>query len=109
MRFIKNLIIHLFGNALGIWGLTQIFKTQFVIHGEGVVFWENLLITSIIFSLVNTFIKPLMKLVSFPLMLGSLGLFTFVINALVLIIVTNLVAGFAINAETVDGFLLAMK
>ncbi len=109
MRFIKKLIVHLIANALGLWWLTKIFPEIFVINGEGFIYWENLLITSIIFGLINTFIKPLMKLVSFPLMIGSLWLFTFIINALVLIIVTTLVSNYNITVEAFDWFVYAIK
>lgn len=46
--------------------------------------WWGILIVGMIFGLVNTIIRPLIKLFTFPLLILSLGLFTFVINALML-------------------------
>ena len=47
----------------------------------------SLLIVGALFGVINTFIKPLVKLFTFPLYLLTLGLFTFVVNALMLKIV----------------------
>ena len=47
----------------------------------------SLLIVGALFGLINTFIKPLVKLFTLPLYLLTLGLFTFVVNALMLKIV----------------------
>jgi putative membrane protein len=41
----------------------------------------SLLIVALIFGAVNVFIKPVLKLLSFPIRLLTLGLFTLVINA----------------------------
>ena len=39
---------------------------------------------ALVFGLVNTFIKPVLKVLSFPMIILSLGLFTLVINAAML-------------------------
>ncbi len=46
-------------------------------------FWPTAVIASIVFGILNVTIKPLLKLISFPINFVTLGLFTFVINALV--------------------------
>ena len=46
--------------------------------------WWGILIVSMIFGLVNTVIRPLIKLFTFPLLILTLGLFTFIINAMML-------------------------
>lgn len=46
--------------------------------------WWGILLTGIIFGLANTFIRPLVKFFTLPLLIFSLGLFTFVINAMML-------------------------
>ncbi|MDP3260228.1 MAG: phage holin family protein, partial [Thermodesulfovibrionales bacterium] len=43
--------------------------------------WWGILLTGVVFGLVNTFIRPLIKFFTLPLLIFSLGLFTFVINA----------------------------
>lgn len=46
--------------------------------------WWGILVVGLIFGLINTFIRPLIKLFALPLLILSLGLFTFIINALML-------------------------
>ena len=46
--------------------------------------WWGILIVGMIFGLVNTVIRPLVKLFTFPLLILTLGLFTFIINAMML-------------------------
>lgn len=46
--------------------------------------WWGILLVGVIFGLVNTVIRPLVKLFTFPLLILTLGLFTFVINAMML-------------------------
>lgn len=45
--------------------------------------WE-LLLVALIFGLVNTFIKPILKLLSFPIVIVTFGLFVLIINAAML-------------------------
>jgi putative membrane protein len=46
--------------------------------------WWGILLVGVLFGLVNTFIRPFIKLFTLPLLIFSLGLFTFVINAVML-------------------------
>ncbi len=46
----------------------------------------NLLIVAVIFGLVNTLVRPIVKLLTLPINLVTLGLFTLVINTLMLIL-----------------------
>ena len=45
-----------------------------------------LLAMALVFGIVNAFIKPIIKVLSCPLVILTLGLFTFVINALMLLL-----------------------
>ena len=44
----------------------------------------TLLGVAVVFGLINTFIAPIIKLLSLPFIVLTLGLFTFVVNALML-------------------------
>ncbi len=46
--------------------------------------WWGILIVGVIFGLVNTYIRPLIQLFMLPLLVLTLGLFTLIINALML-------------------------
>lgn len=57
------------------------------------------LMAALVLGLVNTFIKPIVSILTLPLQILSLGLVTLLINAVMLFLVSHLVKGF-----TIDGF-----
>lgn len=63
--------------------------------------WQVLVI-ALVFGLVNAFIKPLLKLLSLPLLIITLGLFAIIINMILLAITAGLMENL-----TVDGVLAA--
>jgi putative membrane protein len=65
--------------------------------------WWGILIVSVIFGLVNTFIRPFIKLFALPLLILSLGLFTFFINAMMLSLTSWLSDKFQLGFH-VEGF-----
>ncbi|MFF2805902.1 phage holin family protein [Streptomyces sp. NPDC058000] len=67
----------------------------------------TLVLVALIFGLVNFLVKPVVKLLSFPLFILTLGLITLVVNALMLML-TSWVAGKADLAFHVDGFWTAL-
>lgn len=69
-------------------------------YGDDVV---NLLVIAVIAGLVNGFIKPAIKMFSFPLTMMTFGLFGIVINA-VLLLVIAFVADIVGIPFTVGGF-----
>ena len=60
--------------------------------GEGSVSIVSLLVVALIFGLVNALIKPILAVLTCPFYILTLGLFTFVINALMLML-TSWLAG----------------
>jgi putative membrane protein len=89
MRLILRVII----NAIALW-VTALLLPAFQLSG-GLV---GILIVAVIFGLVNALIRPIVKLLSLPLTLLTLGLFTFVINALMLLL-TAWLAGSLLQLE----------
>lgn len=75
MRLLLRILI----NAAALWVATQIVPG--VTHTGP---WLSLLLVALVFGLLNAFVRPLLKLLTCPLILLTLGLFTFVINAIVL-------------------------
>ncbi len=55
------------------------------------------LIAALVLGLVNAFIRPLLVILTFPVTLLTLGLFLFVINALMFWLVAEVVHGFAVT------------
>jgi putative membrane protein len=55
------------------------------------------LVAGLVFGIVNTFIKPVLILLTLPLTIITLGLFIFVVNAICLALTAALVPGFEIS------------
>jgi putative membrane protein len=69
--------------------------------------WVTLLIVALIFGLVNAVIRPILILLSLPLEIITLGLFTFVINAFMLLLTSWIAQGMGLGFR-VDKFLSAL-
>jgi putative membrane protein len=52
--------------------------------------WWKMIIIGAIFGIVNSILKPILMVFSLPLLILTLGLFTFVVNALLLLITAKL-------------------
>ncbi len=61
------------------------------------------LIVALVLGLLNLTIKPLLVLLTLPINIITLGLFTFVINALMVLLASSIVKGFSVG-----GFLNAL-
>jgi putative membrane protein len=62
---------------------------------------------ALIFGLVNAFLKPVLKILSCPLRLMTMGLFTFVLNAGLLLLTSNIAQRLGIDFK-IDGFIPAL-
>ncbi len=58
-----------------------------------------LLVASLLLGIINAFVRPILMLLSLPFIIVTMGLFIFVINALLLQFVAKLIPAFS-----VDGF-----
>ncbi|MCX6895344.1 MAG: phage holin family protein [Verrucomicrobia bacterium] len=65
-----------------------------LVHGIRYETNTDLLVATLVLGILNSFLRPLLMLISLPLLIFTLGLFTLVINALLLYFVGNLVTGF---------------
>ncbi len=71
--------------------------TAYVVPGFKVDNYTTAILAAIVLGVVNTFIKPALSFVTAPLTILTLGLFTFVVDAVVLFIVSYFVPGLMIN------------
>lgn len=86
--------------------LFALWLTTYVMSG-GVVINAQLgryLFAAGLLALLNLLLKPVLKLVFFPLNIATLGLFTFVINALIFYLFVQLIPEVSIHAWTFPGF-----
>lgn len=65
--------------------------------------WAKLALVALIFGVVNSILRPILKALTCPLIVVTLGLFTLVINAVLLLITARLSQAFDLNFR-VDGF-----
>ncbi|GMR10426.1 MAG: phage holin family protein [Anaerolineae bacterium] len=76
-----KLILRIFINAVAIW-VTSLLLPGLDFEGN----LGSLIIVGLIFGLVNALIRPIVKLLTLPINILTLGLFTLVINALMLLL-----------------------
>src|SRR5512143_3369650 len=94
MRFVLRLLI----NAAALWVATKIVPG--VTHsGDGL----TPLAVALVFGILNALLRPILALLSCPLLILTLGLFTFVINAVILLLTSALSSSLGIGFH-VDGF-----
>jgi len=95
----RNLILRLIINAIALYVATQIHIPGLSFEGS----WVTLVVVAFIFGLVNALIRPLLTLLTCPLILLTFGLFTLIVNA-VMLAFTGWLAGQLGLGFTVDGF-----
>ena len=69
-----------------------LFAAVFLVPGLDFAFepelaWLKFLLVAFIFGLVNTFVRPILRILTFPITMMTLGLFLIVINALMFLLV----------------------
>jgi putative membrane protein len=97
IRFLLRLAVNLAVTVFAFWVAVQLLSGMSFTGNLG-----NWVVVGIIFGLVNGVIRPIVKLLTLPINLVTLGLFTLVVNALMLWLTSWLSA-----ALTVDGFITA--
>lgn len=93
MSFFSKIIISILSNAVAIYAASEIVPG---IKFEATL--ANLLIAGILLGFVNTFVRPLLKLLSLPLLILTLGLFVVIINIAMLMLVSFLMDAFIIES-----------
>lgn len=92
-----NLIIRLLITAVAAYLLTYVL---FGVRFDG---FSSTIVFALVLGLLNLFVKPILKLLGLPLTIITLGLFSLVINAVVIMI-----ADYFVDGMTVDGFWWAL-
>jgi putative membrane protein len=86
-NFINVILINIFA----------LFIVSSILDGIIIANWKTLLISAIILSLINIYLKPIIKIIMLPVNILTLGIFTLFINAFLLIFVETLVKDFYIK------------
>lgn len=78
-----------------------------IVPGFQIASFTTALLAALVIGLINTFIKPFLVFITLPINLLTLGLFTFVINAVVLWLASQIISGMSI-ASALDALLAAV-
>jgi len=96
----SNLLIRLVINAVALW------VANYLIAGiEMTNDVVGLLIVAVIFGLINALIKPVIDFFTCPFYVITLGLFTFIVNALMLLLTSAVSGGRLVVADFWSAFL----
>lgn len=87
-----NLLINWVISAL------TIIATAYLLPGVHVEGFTTALVVAVVLGAINIFIKPILIILTLPINILSLGLFTFVINAVIILIVSKIVPGFKVDS-----------
>ncbi|HSH44357.1 MAG TPA: phage holin family protein [Longimicrobiales bacterium] len=98
MRFILRLLV----TAAALWVAVALLEG--IRYTDG---WVGLLVVALVFGLVNAVIRPILKALTCPLVVLTLGLFIFVLNALMLWLSAMIAQAFGIGFY-VEGFWAAI-
>ncbi len=93
-----RIVIRVLINAVALWAAASVI--------DGIELSSELtsiLIVAFVFGIINAVLRPIVKLLSLPFIVLTLGLFTFVVNGAMLLVVDWLTEGL-----DVDGFVNAM-
>ena len=75
---------------------------SYVVPGFDVTNFYSALLAAVVIGLINIIVRPLLLILTLPINIMTLGLFTFVINALMIMLASSIVKGF-----NVQGFIPA--
>ena len=98
-----HVLLRLLINAAALWVATRL-VSGISYTGDGV----SLFGVALVFGVLNVLIKPILFFLSFPFVIFTLGLFTLVINAVMLLITAGASDALGLGFS-VDGFLPALK
>jgi len=85
------MIIKLLINAIAF------YITAFIVPGFKIDGWQALLVISVVWGILTLFIKPILLILTLPINILTLGLFTFVINAILLMLMSSIVPGYSVS------------
>ena len=73
-------------------GAAVIMLMSYVFEGVYVKDFTIAFLVAIVLSLLNTFVKPVLKLIAFPITFLTLGIFNLIINGFILYLATAILA-----------------
>ena len=87
-----KIIIHWIVSALAIW------VTAYLLHGVHIDTVLTALVLAVVLGFINAFIRPILVVLTLPLSIVTLGFFTLILNALLILLATTIVPGFIVDS-----------
>ena len=103
---VRRFVLRLLATTLAVVVATQLFPNLIVIRSDSPL--ATVLVFALILGLLNAFLRPILLLVTLPLNLLTLGLFTLVVNAIVFWLATVIQGGGVQVADFGAAFLGAL-
>jgi putative membrane protein len=103
VKFVISVVVDALALAAAVWLIGGISLTGDTTEDQVLV----LVLVALIFGVINAFVAPLVKLLSLPFIILTLGLFLLVINALMLMLTSWIAEQIGLGFE-VDGFWTAV-
>ncbi len=88
------MLIKLLLNALAF------YIVAYLLPGVHIAGYEALLVVAVVWGILSILIKPILDILTLPITIITFGLFTFVVNAGLLLLTARLVPGFTIDNFT---------
>jgi putative membrane protein len=98
---VTELIIRVLINAAALFVAVTVLPDNLLSFKFGDDWWK-LLAVALVFALINSYIKPIVKALSFPISMMTLGLVAFVINAAMLLLVAAISDQFKLGFKVGD-------
>ncbi|MEK7064104.1 MAG: phage holin family protein [Patescibacteria group bacterium] len=73
------------------------YVVAYLVPGVTIAGWGALVVIAVVWGVLSILLKPILILLTLPINILTLGLFTFVINALLITLMSRLVAGFRVE------------
>ncbi len=74
-----------------------VFVTAHILPGVKIDDWVTALIVAVVLGVVNAIIRPILLILTLPINILTLGLFTFMIMGFLVLLVSAIVPGFHVN------------
>jgi len=69
----------------------------FILPGFQVSNWTSAVLAVIVIGLINALVRPILSILTLPITILTLGLFSIILNALMLLLATSITPGFHID------------
>jgi putative membrane protein len=74
-----------------------VFFSAYILPGVYLDGFPTAILVAVVLGLLNSFVKPILVLLTIPVTIFTFGLFLLVINAFMILIADNLLDGFSVN------------